>query len=265
MPTVSAAIYTTWRVIDLTGAVVSGLTATDFNIDLTKDQATTAETVSVTSVGDGVYVFAFIPLATGTYGLSVQEKGTFANSQQGGFSGREWVVTAAGAAFAPDAANCFCSQSDVERYAGKTFSATSTPSATAVLGFMEEVASDLTAVCQLSGKRITPAGGDAPLTVSGTGVQLEDLLREANAIGACYRVETASYLGMPPNDSGRALYFLGRYVELAGGVIPGSAQTIEGRIPAFIATGVLTTLFAVTHHDVAAPSPALTFSMDTEF
>ena len=53
MPTVSAAIYTTWRVIDLTGAVVSGLTATDFNIDLTKDQATTAETVSVTSVGDG--------------------------------------------------------------------------------------------------------------------------------------------------------------------------------------------------------------------
>ena len=94
----------------------------------------------------------------------------------------------------------------------------------------------------------TPSGGDAPITgTTGAWVQLTDLLRLANALGAAVRLEAAGYLGSPPNESGRSGYFWTEYVQLAGGVIPGSAQSVEGRIPLLIRATVATGAWSATH------------------
>lgn len=276
---VGTAIRTYHKVIDTAKVAVTGLDATHFEIVLGRDGAEAIETVTVAEIGTtGLYAFTFTPLTAGTYALAAQELATIPDSAEADFD-REWIVTSAGSDFSPAYTNAFCAQTDIERYCGTTFSASTTPSATYVEGFAEEIAARIMANFP-AGIAITPAGMSSPLSLAtDSGLILEDLLRQANAIGAASRAKRASLLGQTPNDSPVPDILWGMFLDLAGGYDPVRRQMVEGAIPAYLKSGIAAvsasmTAAAYTHISrggvtaYSTPSgtaEALNFTEDTEF
>ncbi len=250
---VNQIIRTYWLVNSTAPARVAGLDETDFNIDLSADGIAAPEAVTVTDVGDGVYEFSWTPLTAATYALAVTELTTFPLSAEASFI-REFQVLSAGSVFAPAFDHAFCSEDDVERYAGETYDSGSNPSADAVAGFAEETAAYLIAKMQAcAGVLITPAGMGAPLDNSSIqGQVLEDMLRNANAVGAAAKAKRAAFLGQPPNESPVPEILEGIFLGLAGGYDPVKRVMVEGAICMFLKSsttidGVPANLFAKTH------------------
>lgn len=80
-----------------TGAPITNLNASNFNIILIRDGATATESVSVAHVTQGYYRFRFTALFSGRYDEAVEVLGNFAGSPGGGFEARTFWVLDAGA------------------------------------------------------------------------------------------------------------------------------------------------------------------------
>jgi len=120
----------------------------------------------------GYYNISFTPQNSGLYTL-------FAVELAGGQRQPRWdfQVLSAGAIFAPSYQNAFCSESDIERWINASITATTSPTDTEAGAFAESRAARLMALTARLGYAVTPA------SVTAASI-LEDLLREANAIGA---------------------------------------------------------------------------------
>lgn len=232
-------------VINLLGAHPTGLLISDFTIALYLDGVAATETVTLSDLGSGNYEFLFTPLSPGIYTFFGTE-GAFANSQGLSFNDA-WITVLTEAVFTPSPANAFCAVTDVERYMTQNFSSTSSPTDMDVLGWMEELARRLTAKCEVAGHRVTPAGGNAPLSGLPPDTELEAMLRAANALGVAVMACNGGYLGVPPADSDRGSTFYAEYLKLMGGLVPGSATEILGEIVEYIQATFAPGAYAATH------------------
>ena len=266
MPYTGDTVRVPWLVTALDGSHPATLVIGDFTVALIRNGSAASETVSLSNIGTGKYEFVYTGANAGVYNLTVTE-GSFTNSAGTSFTNSQ-VFLSAGSTASASASDAFCSQADVERYVGRTFSSSSTPSASAVLSFMAEVANQLTAICDRAGRRVTPANGDTPIgTATGTMVELAGMLREANALGAAAMAEMSGYLGAPPNETGRADAYYTAFIRLAGGIIPGSAQVVEGLIAGYIAATFASGTISATHVSTGqatsyAPTTAVTSTLN---
>jgi hypothetical protein len=278
MPTIGQIIRIYHRVVNNVPASVPDLTLVDFEIELYLNGSPASESVTVSYLGDGNYMFQFSPTAAGTYGMVMTELVSVANpnSVQNGFT-QSWIVTSSGVPeFSATFDNAFCGQSDVERYAGRKFTTTTTLSQNELAGMAEETAAYLIAQTSQAGHTITPDSMGAPPDLSTVAGQvLEDMLRAANALGVAARADRAGYLGANPNSSNRAEIFYGQFIGLAGGYDPATAKEIEGAIPRYIQS-VYNRSFVTTHIDsgdtaaairpaVTPTEPGLRMTMDREY
>lgn len=150
------------------------------------------EDVTLTEIGvTGHYSIVFTPQNLGEYRLQIEEINVNTNLQ---IMAWDFNVLPAGAVFLPSFANAFCAESDIERYLGRTISATTNPTATMAAGYAEEIAAILSSIAAKRGHSITP-------TTVTAGSRIEDILRAANAIGAARFYVVAQQLGHSPNVS----------------------------------------------------------------
>lgn len=227
-------ISTYHKVFDTTGAIVSGLAASDFLITFVRNGAAAGEAVTVAEIGaTAVYRFSFVAANTGTYSLHVREKATIPNSSEASFD-REWTVASVGEDFGASYDYAFCAESDIVGYAGVSFGADTNPSTTQVRGFAESVAARIMAGFP-PGILVTPSGMGNPVsTATDEGKNLSNLLRQANAIGAASWAKRSALLGQPPNESPLPDILWGLFLDLAGGYDPVRRQMVEGVIPGML-------------------------------
>jgi hypothetical protein len=216
-------VLDSWTVRDPVAAPLTGMAVPTHVTLALKRQSGSAmvaatESIAWTEIGSsGTYYFSFTPENTGLYLLILDEVGA-ATMQRKGVEFR-WEVAAAGAVFAPSYANAFCSESDLERWLQQAISATSQPSDVQAGGFAESRAAVLMSLCAGLGYAVTPA------TVA-AGSRLENLLREANAVGAAMDFTMAQSFMRAASKTERATILLdvwesyvGRWV--AGKLLPG--------------------------------------------
>ena len=186
--------YTVW---DLNNNPLTGMVETTdilFTLHRQSGSAMVAasEDVVLTEIGaTGHYSIVFTPVNLGAYRLTLEEINVNTGLQ---IVAWDFNVLPAGAVFLPSFVNAFCAESDIERYLGRTISATTNPTATQAAGFAEEIAAILSSIASKRGHAVTP------LTVV-AGSRLEDILRAANAIGAARFYVEAQQLGISPNTS----------------------------------------------------------------
>lgn len=170
-----------WTVLDanfapLTGMLVPG----DVTLTLHRQSGSTmvvaSEPVAWAEVGTtGRYYFSFTPTNTGLYVLELQELEPTSLLRNQPF---DFDVFAVGVISAPTYADAYCSEADIERRINAPISASTIPDDLQAASFAVGRASILTSLCAGLGVTVTPA------TVAASYPRLENLLREANDIGA---------------------------------------------------------------------------------
>lgn len=201
--------YTIW---DTSNDPLTGMTApTDVVFYLHRESSGTmvaaSETVTLTEIGStGHYYISFTPENTGAYRLQVEELNASTNMS---IFAWDFVVHAAGAVFLPSYSNAFCAESDIERWLQQTISSTTAPDDTETAGFAETRAAILMSICARFGLTITPS------TVT-SGSRLEDILREANAIGAAMDYTMAQQFGKAVSLSDRWARLRDLWMEYVG-------------------------------------------------
>ncbi len=164
------------------------------------------ESITWTEKGSGFYDIIFTPQNSGPYSLWLHELNVDSMGRWFPFS---WDIGAVGSVYLPSFANAFCSKSDVERWLQKAITSSTNPSDTETAGFAQSKATILQSLCASLGYPTTPA------TVT-AGSRIENLLREANAVGAALDYELAQQLRVSPNRSERIDYFLGIWQQYYG-------------------------------------------------
>lgn len=170
-----------WTVLDTSDAPLTGMTSpTDVVFVMHRQSGTSliaaSETVTFTEIGStGHYEITFEPENVGVYVLQLHELN--ANTYGRWFTFPQLEILTAGSIFTPSYSNAFCAESDIERRAGQTISSTSTPDDDAAAAFAETRAAILMSICAKWGFAVTP-------TTVTAGSRLEDVLRDANAVGA---------------------------------------------------------------------------------
>ncbi len=173
-------VHTTHQYLDAAGVPKTGMViVTDIAFTMMRDPGTGAvaatETITYTeSATAGYYTISFTPDNAGLYTLWGLESNADSFLRNMRF---DWSVVSAGSVFAPAFTNAFCGETDIERWLQQSITSTSAPSSTEAAGFAETRAAVLMGMTARLGFTVNPT------TVS-TGSRLEDLLREANAIGA---------------------------------------------------------------------------------
>jgi hypothetical protein len=206
-----------WIVLDVNDVPLTGVTyPAGVTMTLDRQSGSTivaaSETLSWTEIGTtGRYYFSFTPTNSGIYILHLNEIHALSGGSQPTF---RYDVVAAGAVFSPTYSNAFCAESDIERWIQTSIDATSRPNDTEAAAFAESRAAVLMTLCAKWGLTITPS------TVT-AGSRLEDLLREANAIGAALDYTVAQQFAYQPSKSDRAIMLQSRWIEYVGGAQPG--------------------------------------------
>ena len=189
-----------WTVRGFDGNPVTGMAVpTHVTLTLWRQSGSTiiaaAESVSWTEIGaTGTYYFAFTPQNSGRYKLDVREIGAATALRIETYT---YDVSPAGALFLPSYANAFCSEADIERWIQQAISASSKPTDDEAAAFAESRAALLMSLCARLGFAVTPASIES-------GSRLQDLLREANAIGAAMDITIAQFFTEAPSKSDRA-------------------------------------------------------------
>ena len=187
-----------WTVLDGSDNPLTGVTSpAGVSLTLQRQSGSTivaaAESVAWTEIGaTGRYYFSFTPVQTGLYVLYGKE--LHASSTGRTFEFRYQVVSA-GALFSASYANAFCAESDIERWLQQAITATTKPNDTEAAAFAESRAAALASLCARWGVTVPPVTA---------GSRLEDLLREANAIGAALDYTVAQQFSYQPSTSDRA-------------------------------------------------------------
>lgn len=212
MPVAGNVIRELYLYLDNQGAPAGGMTSpADVTLNLFQDtgagfalvggNAGTGITVSWAAVSGstGYYTVSYTPTSNGAFVLEVIEINASA-------SGARWKfpqeVTASGAVFVPSYSNAFCSEGDIERWLQQPITSSSKPTDTETAAFAENRATMLMSLCARLGFTVTPS------TVT-SGSRLQDLLREANAIGAAMDYTIAQSFGTGPSKTGRAEWLEG--------------------------------------------------------
>lgn len=217
-----------WTVLDLAfpPGTVTGITSPagiTFVLQRESGSAIVAasEVISWTEIGaTGRYYFSFTPVNSGLYIVYGQEVSLATLRRAFEF---RYEVLAAGAEFSPTYANAFCAESDIERWIQQAITASTKPNDTETAGFAEARAARLMALMAGLGFTVTPA------TVT-AGSRLEDLLREANAIGAAIDYTIAQQFANRPNLSERVERLQMLWLEFYGDVLAGKPGIIESEV-----------------------------------
>lgn len=181
------------------GSGAGGFTNADFTVTLLRSSGTTyiaaTETVTLAEASSaGTYGFRFTPANTGTYLLHVKEL----NASTNGYTHDRYVeVVTSGSQFIPSLAEAFCSEADIERWLQQSLTATTRPSSTEAAAFAETRSAMLQSLCASKGYTVTPS------TVT-SGSRLQDLLREANALGAACDCVAVQAFGTAPSKTDKA-------------------------------------------------------------
>lgn len=228
MPTAGNTIRTPYLYLDSADAPLGGMTSpTDITFTLFREttggMVAASETVSFAATATtGYYTISFTPQNTGLYTLFCKELNVGSGLRQPRF---DFSVLAAGSILVPSYSNAFCSEQDIERWINAPIDATKSPSDTEAAAWAEMRASVLMILCSRLGYPVTP--GSSTLT----GTALEDMLREANAIGAALDYLTAQTRNLAPFDAGRGRlsFFEDRWNTYAG-YVTGTGTPIPGFI-----------------------------------
>lgn len=181
------------------GSGAGGFTNADFQVTLSRQSGTTyVAATDIVTVAEGLplgtYVFRYTPANTGRHLLHVKEL----NAATNGYThDRHNDVVTAGSIFVPSLAECFCSEPDIERWLQQSLTGTTRPSSTEAAAFAETRSAMLQALCARLGYSVTPS------TVT-SGSRLQDLLREANAIGAACDCVSVAAFGVAPSRTEKA-------------------------------------------------------------
>jgi len=184
---------------------------TDIEFTLFRDPSTGAvaasETVSFTeSATTGYYTISFTPDNAGLYTLWAKEVNADSYLRNLQF---DWSVVSAGSVFAPAFSNAFCAETDLERWMQQAITTSTSPSSTEAAGFAETRAAVLMGMCARLGYTVTP-------TTVTTGSRLEDILREANAIGAAMDYTVAQSFKSATSRTQRIPELLGLWRQYTG-------------------------------------------------
>src|SRR3990172_6330054 len=177
---VSSPVVTIWTVLDLSSNPLTGVTTpAGITFALHRQSGSVAvaatEPITWTEIGvTGTYSIVFTPVNAGQYKMELKE--LHVSSQQRVYPFFYEVVTA-GSAFSPTFANAFCAETDIERWIQQPITASTQPSSNEAAGFAETRAAAHMSLCHRLGFTVTPS-----TVVAGS--RIEDLLREANAVGA---------------------------------------------------------------------------------
>lgn len=223
---VGSTIVGTFPVYDVNDALLSGLSAPgDFTLTLYRQSGSTmiaaSETVSSGEVGStGIYYFSFAPDETGEYFLLVAILNAGASAANPRF---DYTVVSAGAVFSPAYSEAFCAESDIERWVQTAIDSTTSPSDTEAAAFAEARAATIMSLCAGWGFTVTPS------TVT-AGSRIEDMLREANAIGAALDYTIAQQFGNSPSKSDRAEALMQLWQGFVGDQKPGMTTRLVGSL-----------------------------------
>jgi hypothetical protein len=222
--TVGNIIVEGWTVFDLAGAPLTGMTSpAHVTLTLVRQSGSTmvaaAEAITWTEIGvTGRYYFSFTPLYSGLYVVYGLEISALTLCRAFEF---RYDVRAAGATFAATYANAYCAETDIERWIQTLIDATTSPDDTEAAAFAESRASVLSSLCSGWGYSVTPA------TIT-AGSRLEDMLREANAIGAALDYTVAQQFSNRPSTSNRVERFQQLWIDYVGD--PGNKNAKAGFI-----------------------------------
>ena len=204
MPFTGNAINLLWTILDLSSDPLTGMTSpADVTFTLHRDsgsaQVAASETITLTEIGStGHYTIDFTPDNSGRYVLQLKE--ISASTLQRTWRFHDMDVTSAGAGFSATYANAFCAETDIERWLQQAITSGTSPDDAQAAAFAEARASLLASMCAKWGFTVTPS-----TIVAGT--RLEDILREANAIGGAHDYSTAQQFSTTPSRSDRSQVF----------------------------------------------------------
>lgn len=219
-------IVDAWTVLDVNSLPLTGVTSpAGVTLVLQRQSGahmiTAAEAVTWTEVGvTGRYDISFTPLNSGLYVLYGLE--IHASSMGRTFEFR-WYVVTAGAVFSPSFTNAFCALNDIERWTQTAIDSTTAPNDTEAAAFAESRAAILMSLCAKWGFAVTPA------TIT-SGSRLEDLLREANAIGAALDYTIAQQFARSPNLSDRVERLQLQWLQYVGNLESGLIGILETEV-----------------------------------
>lgn len=216
MPSATAGnlVLDSWTVRDPAGAPLTGqVVPTHVILTLRRQSGATmiaaTEVIAWAEIGTtGIYYFSFTPLNTGLYLLILDEVGA-ATAGRRGIEFR-WEVASAGSVSAPSYQNAFCAETDIERWLQQSITGTTQPSDTEATAFAESRAAVLMALCARLGNPVTP-----PTVTAGS--RLEDLLREANSIGAALDYTIAQTFKTGASKTDRIVTLISAWSAYAGG------------------------------------------------
>ena len=206
MPVAGNVVRDEWFYMDAAGAPLTGMISpTDVNLVLRRDVgagfAAAPEAVAWTELGGGYYQVSFTPNSGGFYRLYLKELKDTSD-------GRKWTfpfeVVSAGSTFLPSFANAFCSEGDVESWAGFSFESSSKPTSDQVAGFAQGRASEMRSLLAAEGWVVGPG------TVTPGGPE-EDMLRVCNAIGAAADAWLSKFMDTDPAETKKATDLLDEY------------------------------------------------------
>lgn len=204
MPVANTTVRQVWKMIDDTGAPLTGKASPgDVALLLKRDTGSgtgaAPEAVTWTELGAGFYEIAFTPQAGGLYTLFLDELVGLA---------RDWwfvyEVFAAGAVFLPAFSNAFCAETDVERWTQLTFDSGSKPTTNEVAALAQARASEMRGILVAQGWTISP-------TSVASGSIEQDMLREANAIAAAADAYLIKFVDVEPGQTQKAEALLNEY------------------------------------------------------
>jgi len=189
-----------WTILDVNSDPLTGMTEpTDIEFTLHRQSGSAmiaaSETITFAEIGStGHYSISFTPENTGLYVLQLKE--LHASTLLRTYRFPDMTVLQAGAVFLPSFANSYCSEADIERWLNQSLDSGTTPSATEAAAFAEVIASVLSSMCASWGLSITP-------TTVTAGSRLEDIMRDANAVGAAMHYVVSQQYGKSPSRSNK--------------------------------------------------------------
>lgn len=250
MPAAGNIVETMYTILNLSDAPLTGMTSpADIVWTLRRltgaSLVTATEPVSMSELGTtGDYRVSFTPQNSGLYVLQGAEINVNTGLRRVRF---DFQVMSAGAVFAPSYSNAFCAETDIERWLQQPITASTKPTDAEATAFAESRAAALMVLCAVRGYPTTPA------TVT-SGSRLEDLLRDANAIGAALDYRMAQAFGTNAAKATEQIEHLRRLWQDYYGT--DDSPTASGHVLGFIELELQTSVSLSTSHVLSGDTTA---------
>jgi hypothetical protein len=264
-PVKNSEVLHVWELKDATGGALTGLdgnmTATLSRFADSSTQASATETVTIAEIGStGFYAITYTPTNAQVYKGRITESSLYLE-----YTWEDQVTDSAAASVAD---NAYCSEADVVAWAQMgDYTASTTPTETQVLGFMQMRAGELYGVlAKWMATPVGPSGASGYATEIDTstdkGFALNEQLRMANAIGAAMDALQAAGASEAPSRTERVEELSVAYAAIVAN-LEHLAREYEGNVDA-VATHI--TSGEITQASVTAQEEdGRTFDGSTKF